>query len=277
MNIKVTNKIKKAFLVVIAPTCLLSQDLLVNGNLETWTNVSPDNWTVEDVEVTQEMTIINEGTTSAKLVPQPDGPQLPTASISQEFVLNTTDEYTLSFDYFVPGVTVIDNSVDRITYSLQQLTAGNAFFFTTGESISDASLVREAWTTVTYTVKVLSFNNGATDTTIKLNLRANAFMQSGTDAAYIDNISLVPSNILTLNNFNTSAVKISPNPTTDKIKFSGYKNISHIALYDIKGTLITTSDTIENNELDINQLPKGTYFLTCSSEIGNTSHKIIKQ
>ena len=52
-----------------------------------------------------------------------------------------------------------------------------------------------------------------------------------------------------------------PNPTTGLVNFQGTENIEKFALFNHYGELLTRSQTLISNQLDLSHLPNGIYFI----------------
>ena len=76
-----------------------------------------------------------------------------------------------------------------------------------------------------------------------------------------------------------SKCTVFPNPATNKINIEFEcivpKNIT-ANIYDSKGSLVK-SETLINNEIDINNLAQGLYLLTIQSEGKSYSSKFVKE
>ncbi len=74
-------------------------------------------------------------------------------------------------------------------------------------------------------------------------------------------------------------VKISPNPFTDniKIQISNKYQLTEIIITDITGKIYVQKNTITNNQLNLNFLPQGIYFITLKlNNLIIQTQKIIK-
>ncbi|WEK69510.1 MAG: T9SS type A sorting domain-containing protein [Candidatus Chryseobacterium colombiense] len=75
--------------------------------------------------------------------------------------------------------------------------------------------------------------------------------------------------------FDSTNIKVYPNPTSDYIHIDTKDKIKQIALYDVSGKKI--SATLNNNNIDLRGLPTGSYFLSLETERGTVVKKIIKK
>ncbi|MBP6387217.1 MAG: T9SS type A sorting domain-containing protein, partial [Pseudarcicella sp.] len=73
------------------------------------------------------------------------------------------------------------------------------------------------------------------------------------------------------------SAKVFPNPTTDKINIETDGSPFSVQIFDITGILRQShANSSNNNQLDISQLPKGTYILNIYSKKKKASFRIIK-
>ena len=70
-----------------------------------------------------------------------------------------------------------------------------------------------------------------------------------------------------------STINLYPNPAKDKIRIEGLEGRKEIRIYDAVGLLIKALDVDGENEIDINDLAAGFYFLRID---GHTT-KFVKQ
>jgi beta-glucanase (GH16 family) len=69
-----------------------------------------------------------------------------------------------------------------------------------------------------------------------------------------------------------TALKLYPNPATDKIHISSTMTLSRLALYDVYGKLILTKEN-DTKILDVSRLNSGVYFL----EVSSNTEKVVKK
>lgn len=95
-----------------------------------------------------------------------------------------------------------------------------------------------------------------------------------------DTSACVTVNSVGIDNLNTSniAVKLSPNPTSDKVQvtFTSVSSAS-IIVYDLQGKIISTINKVISGDLiSLEGVQPGIYMIKVISEEGNSSHRIIK-
>ena len=89
---------------------------------------------------------------------------------------------------------------------------------------------------------------------------------------YIDNIELIASEVLSIDQYSKSKLIISPNPSNNKIKISGLTGRLNYGIYNIRGTKISTGTVSRNEDINIESLINGMYLL----KFDDTVMKFIK-
>lgn len=94
-------------------------------------------------------------------------------------------------------------------------------------------------------------------------------------------VSLANCTTLSANSVEVSDYKIYPNPAKNSITIATAKNLgkANLQLVDINGRVVLTqSATLSRDfEMDISSLQSGLYVLQITSELGVTSHKVVKE
>ncbi len=75
--------------------------------------------------------------------------------------------------------------------------------------------------------------------------------------------------------FDSTNIKVYPNPTSDYIHIDTKDKISQAFLSDMSGKKISV--IVSNNNIDLKGLPTGSYFLSLETEKGTVVKKIIKK
>ncbi|WP_439555765.1 T9SS type A sorting domain-containing protein [Dyadobacter sp.] len=81
------------------------------------------------------------------------------------------------------------------------------------------------------------------------------------------------SSIKSLNFEEDGQMRIYPNPTSDRIKFTGNQQISNVKLYNVNGVLVLNTKPGTDNEVDLTKLAQGTYFVKVNDS--TTTRKIV--
>ena len=102
----------------------------------------------------------------------------------------------------------------------------------------------------------------------------NLRFQFSTADIGFSSLSVNGSNVLGLEDVNSSVFSIYPNPATDLISISGVENINSIKVYSILGSL--EKEVFNTNQIDISELSSGIHLIKVDN--GTVSiKKIIKQ
>ena len=82
--------------------------------------------------------------------------------------------------------------------------------------------------------------------------------------------------LLSNSDFTSSALRLSPNPTTGIISFNGLSNnLGIVEIYDVTGSLVK-KQYVENDSIDISDLISGIYFIQVEMENAVFVEKVIK-
>ncbi|MDO5980438.1 T9SS type A sorting domain-containing protein [Flavivirga spongiicola] len=91
----------------------------------------------------------------------------------------------------------------------------------------------------------------------------------GTPASYGDTAQAVSiwakESILGLDSFNKINVELYPNPTSERIKISGLKNTENYNIYNILGLKVKEGNISNKQEINIQNLKRGLYFIQLES------------
>lgn len=245
-----------------------SQNLLQNGSFEQFTADTPNSWTVIYGATSKEETIKNVGTSSLKGTTVSASGMSPAIQLKQEFTVSEATDYTLQFDYYIPGPDSPFN-IGNLTYEITKVsTSDNAFL-----SAQMPPLVTKefgVWKTITYDFKVLFFPGG-TSTTLATYFTAGS-MFDGTPI-YFDNVIVAKKGTLGTVDFDKKTNPIA-SMSKDEIKLSNdFKNSSYV-IYSIDGKAVKRVNNNSSETIAISGLPNGVYLLKLN-DLG-TSVKFIK-
>jgi hypothetical protein len=264
-------KTKLLILALLSVGIAQSQNLIQNGSFEQFTATTPDSWTIQFGSTSKEETIKNEGTSSLKGSPVADWDMgmMPNLQFKQEFTLSDTQEYTLKFDYYIPGFASFMN-ISNLSYEITKVTPGGAFF---APQMPDM-ITKEygVWKTVTYDFKILLFQAPTTSVTMALNFVAGSNMDGA--VIYFDNIIIAKKSTLGTVDFNKKSEPIEL-VLKDEIRLnSEYQNASYV-IYSIDGKAVKRAKNNSSDTIEISGLAKGVYLLKLDNL--STSVKFIKQ
>jgi hypothetical protein len=83
---------------------------------------------------------------------------------------------------------------------------------------------------------------------------------------------------LSVPEYQTKEVILSPNPVYDKLSISSPEEITSISIYSMFGQKVYASSPFQNDfEVDISFIPKGIYLVKAKTKIGNKTMKIRKE
>ncbi|QQY81694.1 T9SS type A sorting domain-containing protein [Tamlana sp. s12] len=100
-----------------------------------------------------------------------------------------------------------------------------------------------------------------------------------TDNGTVEISSIVIDNTLSSSDgLETASFAIYPNPATSQITINGIQKISEVSIFDVMGKQVLRSNTLINNQLNINQLNSGVYLVRIQ-DVNNfiTVKRIIKK
>lgn len=263
-------KTKLLILCLLTASFTQSQNLLQNNSFEQFTATTPNSWTLLSGSSDKETTIFNHGTTSLKALPESSVPfSAPLFWISQDFTLNSTEVYTLKFDYYVPG-NMATNYISRIGFELALNDSSEAFFFPNYPTIP---VTYGTWKTVTFDFNILMFRAPATSASIKLILQAGS--ESGFTGTYMyfDNVVIAKKSTLSTPDFSKKNNPIAY-VSKDEIKLNNEFENSAYSIFSIDGKTVKTSKSTSGS-IGISGLSKGVYLLKLNDS--SNAIKFVKQ
>jgi len=240
-----------------------SQNLLQNGSFEQFTTDTPDSWTIIYGATSKEETIKNVGTSSLKATTVSGSVQL-----KQEFNVSEAADYTLQFDYYIPGPDSPFN-IGTLTYEITKVSSNDNFYLNVPMT-SPVNKEFGVWKTITYDFKVISFP-GATSATLATYFTAAA-MFDGTPI-YFDNVSVAKKGTLGTVDFDKKTNPIASMSKEEIRLNSDFKNSSYV-IYSIDGKAVKRVNNNSSETIGIAGLPNGVYLLKLN-DLG-TSVKFIK-
>lgn len=267
---------KITLIIILFTSTLFSQNLIVNGSFELTTSTMPDNWNLESGDFSIENAIVSEGANSLKVSPTMPATLggSPTSLITQSFTLSDTDEHTFSFKYYLEG-SLLNNEMDLISYEFINVTSLNAHFFTEGDVIMDSGFVYNQWVSVTYTVQVLAFRNGATSTDIKLSLRSNAFDTGTGTKVFYDDFVLDSNESLGLNNVNQQNINVIDFIKNKNIYLRSNHNMNSYSIFALSGNQIVKKSRLNTDIINTEFLTTGVYIIVLNNSNGGVISKKI--
>ncbi|MCM0665758.1 T9SS type A sorting domain-containing protein [Flavobacterium tyrosinilyticum] len=240
-----------------------SQNLLQNGSFEQFTADAPDSWTIIYGATSKEETIKNVGTSSLKATTVSGNIQL-----KQEFAVSEGVDYTLQFDYYIPGPASPLN-IGSLSYEITKVSSNGSVYL----DAPMAPLVNKefgVWKTITYDFKA-QFFPGATSATLATYFTASSMYADA--SIYFDNVIVAKKGTLGTVDFDKKTNPIA-SMSKDEIKLSNdFKNSSYV-IYSIDGKAVKRVNNNSSETIAISGLPNGVYLLKLN-DLG-TSVKFIK-
>jgi hypothetical protein len=111
-----------------------------------------------------------------------------------------------------------------------------------------------------------------------INIDQLRFVHDNADGmAYIDNLKIYNEAVLSVADMamNKSSIAVYPNPASDFIKISSLSKIKDIEVFGSAGKRVRV--TLENNKINVADLPAGLYLINIKTDNGNFSEKFIKK
>ncbi len=107
---------------------------------------------------------------------------------------------------------------------------------------------------------------------------AQFIVTSNLGTVYFDNVYIYRAATLGTANFETSNVKIYPNPVTSALTIQANSAIDTVSVYNLLGQeVISNSPNSNNTTVDFSNLQKGTYLVKTTSEGKTDTSKVLKK
>jgi len=96
--------------------------------------------------------------------------------------------------------------------------------------------------------------------------------------AHLTNASQLKSNVIAVNNLETSDIVLYPNPVANALNIVTSEKVRSVRITAANGSLVkVVSNNEENTSIDFSNLVKGIYIVEVVTDSGSTINKIIKQ
>jgi hypothetical protein len=103
------------------------------------------------------------------------------------------------------------------------------------------------------------------------------FVNSATNSV-TEESNTVEDSTLSVPEYQTKEVVLSPNPVYDKLTISSPEEITSISIYSMFGQKVYASSPFQNDfEVDISFIPTGVYLVEAKTKLGNKTIKIRKR
>ena len=272
---------KKILMLVVSlmTTITFGQNLVVNGDFETWTDAttltsfSPSPFTAA---VSQETTIKHNGNYSVKHT-TPIATVAPPTNTAVKIQNETVTiipghTYTISFWY-------LDNDTNAksrpwmywITSATPAVTITDA---TTDTTLRPTTYSTDSaqWTQWTATVTA-----PATAAKLRFEVRSYAIgttVGSGGGVIYYDDFSVIDNSPMATNQNQILGLQVYPNPTKNILNIvTDLNSTKNIEIYDMIGKKVLATNT--NNEVNVSSLTPGLYLAKITEEGKNSTIKVV--
>ena len=95
---------------------------------------------------------------------------------------------------------------------------------------------------------------------------------------YVDNLLFITNAALSTNDFALEEVKVFPNPSQSTWNIKSTSTINTVQLFDVLGrNVMSLKPNNLEAKLDAQNLPKGLYFATVTTELGSSTIKLIRE
>lgn len=247
-----------------------SQNLLQNGSFENFTADAPDSWTIIFGATSKEETIKNVGTSSLKGVTVSEPGQSPGIQLKQEFTVSEAGDYTLQFDYYIPGPDSPLN-IGNLSYEIAKVSINDNANLNTGTGMPPfVTKEFEVWKTITYDFKV-QFLPGGTSTTLATYFTVGSMFDG--IPIYFDNVIVGKKGTLGTVDFDKKTNPIASMSKEEIRLNSDFKNSSYV-IYSIDGKAVKRVNNNSSETIGISGLPNGVYLLKLNDL--STSVKFVK-
>ena len=244
-------------LTILLSLSCIGQEILMNGDLETWSDPSTPTGYSKAESAAQETSIVHGGLYSLKVV------ATGTRDLTQNVTIQPGESYTISFWYYVETG---DGSDARIW----------SYWLNGTSTVSDAAL---RGPNNSYLTSSASWQQYTTTVTAPLTgvdgFRFELRTYSGA-TVYWDDLSVIDNNTLSVKHNQIEGFTIYPNPTS-----SGYVNMSSkslspitISIFDVLGKEIINT-TLHSNTLDVSHLKTGIYIIKASQNDALSTKKLV--
>lgn len=93
----------------------------------------------------------------------------------------------------------------------------------------------------------------------------------------IDDIDVVVTPVLAVNDNVKSEIAVYPNPVSEYFTIGNVKDLVSVKIYDLSGKIVRANLEAVNNKFNVTSLEKGVYTISIETKTGIVSKKIIKK
>jgi hypothetical protein len=272
---------KKILMLVVGvmTTITFGQNLVVNGDFETWTDAttltsfSPSPFTAA---VSQETTIKHNGNYSVKHT-TPIATVAPPTNTAVKIQNETVTiipghTYTISFWY-------LDNDTNAKSRPWMYWITSATPAVTITDATTDTILRPTTYSTdsAQWTQWVATVTAPATAAKLRFEVRSYAIgttVGSGGGVVYYDDFSVIDNSPMATNQNQILGLQVYPNPTKNILNIVTDSNsIKNVQIYDMIGKKVLTINT--DNEVNVSSLTPGLYLAKITEEGKTSTRKVV--
>jgi hypothetical protein len=185
--------------------------------------------------------------------------------------IDATNMTDFHLDFWIPSATDLVGKVFNPKFSAWTSdTSGETSSFL----LTYLPSVNGTW--VSIDAPISSFTAGNSNPNIRNNV-AQFLISSNLGVVYVDNIYLYRAATATTDTFNTSNVRLYPNPTSTSLTIEAKDAIESIAIYNVLGQEVISKNPMSNTmTLDVSNLQNGLYFVNTTIDGKTATTKFIK-
>lgn len=179
------------------------------------------------------------------------------------------------FDYYVDPNIAAGVNGDQVRFIL---IGGGEFNYEMTTAGSDGTLVKGSWQSVNVPLSV--FTAKGFSKTNFLQFKLGTASDLNTKVVFFDNIyfSQNAGTILGTDKFETSSVKMYPNPVKNTLTIEANSEIQKVSVYNILGQEVMKASPKSNSvTLQTNELQKGIYMVTTEIDGNVSTSKVVKE
>ena len=185
--------------------------------------------------------------------------------------IDATNMTDFHLDFWIPSATDLVGKVFNPKFSAWTSdTSGETSSFL----LTYLPSVNGTWASID--APISSFTAGNSNPNIRNNV-AQFLISSNLGVVYVDNIYLYRAATATTDTFNTSNVRLYPNPTSTSLTIEAKDTIENIAIYNVIGQEVISKNPMSNTmTLDVSNLQNGLYFVNTTIDGKTATTKFIK-
>jgi hypothetical protein len=185
---------------------------------------------------------------------------------------NATDMTHFHMDYWIPSST---NLTGKVLNPKLSNHAANPVGESNALLLTNLPPTAGAW--VSLDVEFSTFTPQGATPSLNREVLKEFLIQSNLGDVYIDNIYLYRAATASADTFNTSNVKLYPNPTSTSLTIEAKNAIESISIYNVLGQEVMSKNPMSNSmTMDVSNLQNGLYFVNSTIEGKTSTTKFIK-